>query len=103
VAVPIEHARRNLARVIEATTDNGGRVLLASEGLAPDPGPLDPYNAMMAALADAEERVSYLDLAGQLHRSDGQVFLDDCHLTELGHDIVASTLATQVRALTGLP
>lgn len=93
VAVPLGDAEDNLRFLIEAVTDRGGRVLLASEGLAPDPGPLVEYNALMARLASEHPDVGYVDTAAALYtRSSARMFLDDCHLTDEGHRVVAEEL-----------
>jgi hypothetical protein len=54
---------------------------------------------MMSRVAAADpDHVQYLDLAGVLydHRG-GPVFLDDSHLTALGHGVVAERLVTAVK------
>ncbi len=106
-AVPLDDARDNLAWIIEQVTGRGGQVILMSEGLAPDPAPMQAYNGMMAQLAKEDPRVHYIDVASELHRHQGsRVFLDDCHLTAMGHDVVARLLLEQLDrmgALTGPP
>ncbi len=98
VAVPIADARDNLVQITDAVVQRGGRVVLASEGLAPDPGPLAGYNAMMAELAEDRPGVSYLDVADLLHRSSGDpLFMDDCHLTEAGHRVVGEAFLKELR------
>ena len=100
VAVPVADARENLLDIAGMVTERGGRVVLASEGLAPDPGPLAGYNAMMRGLADGLADVSYIDVAGRLHGWEGErVFLDDCHLTETGHRMVADAFVAELRRL----
>ena len=90
VAVPLADAEDNLQAIIALVTGRGGKVLLASEGLSPDPGPLADYNAMMAQTASAHDNVWYVDTAGILYAEQGPSwFLDDCHLTEAGHRLVA--------------
>lgn len=91
-AVPLPHAERNLRSVVGLVRDRGGRVLLMSEGLSPDPGPLAEYEELLESLAEEHEGVDYLDVAGALHEAERQgmdIFLDDCHLTATGHRIVA--------------
>lgn len=99
VAVPVEDAELNLQAIRDLVVGRGGRLILASEGLSPDPGPLYTYNTMMSRVAAADpDHVQYLDLAGVLydHRG-GPVFLDDSHLTALGHGVVAERLVTAVK------
>ena len=93
VAVPLADAEDNLVAIADMVTARGGKVVLASEGLSPDPGPLADYNAMMARLADERASVAYVDTAGALYAQSGQpMFLDDCHLTDAGHRLVAEAL-----------
>lgn len=93
VAVPLEEARENLEAIVKMATDAGAGVLLASEGLAPDPGPLLPYDQMMEELAADHGGVVYVDAASALHAADdGTLFLDDCHLSDRGHRLVAGLL-----------
>lgn len=98
VAVPLPEAEDNLRQIISAVRAQGGRVLLASEGLAPDPGPLSAYNEMMAKVAREEEGTAFVDTASLLHALDGPpLFLDDCHLTGVGHGRVAVAMAEALR------
>ncbi|MFT4979549.1 MAG: lysophospholipase L1-like esterase, partial [Myxococcota bacterium] len=93
VAVPLDHAEDNLRTIIDLVVGRGGKVVLASEGLSPDPGPLADYNDMMARLAGEQEAVAYVDTASALYAQGGQpLFLDDCHLTDAGHRLVADRL-----------
>lgn len=97
IAVPVDHARENLEWIIEQVVQRGGRVVLVSEGLAPDPAPMAAYNDMLAALAQASPAVSYIDAADTMHQQPGsRIFLDDCHLTAIGHDLLASLLLTEL-------
>jgi lysophospholipase L1-like esterase len=96
-AVPLDHARANLTHLIRLMADRGGRVVLASEGLSPDPGPLVPYFQMMEELAQAHDHVLYLDTAAALHQQPpAGVFLDDSHLTDRGHRLVAAMLTSAI-------
>jgi lysophospholipase L1-like esterase len=100
VAVPMDDAEDNLRFLIDAVTGRGGRVLLASEGLAPDPGPLVEYNALMARLAAESPQVGYVDTAAALYaRPSSLMFLDDCHLTDEGHRLVAEELEAGLKEL----
>jgi lysophospholipase L1-like esterase len=97
VAVPLDHARENLSHIISLMKDRGGRVVLASEGLSPDPGPLVPYFQMLQSLAEAHSEVIFVDTAAALHQqSAASVFLDDSHLTDRGHRLVAAMLAEAI-------
>ena len=100
VAVPVDHARDNLQAIVAQAEAVGAKVVLATEGLAPDPGPLQGYFRMMEQLADASPTVSFVDTASLLHdASEGPLFVDDCHLTRRGHALVADALATELRRL----
>ena len=97
---PLEDARENLIAVSEQVVGRGGRVVLASEGLAPDPAPLSEYNRMMARLADDMEGVSYVPTAERLHEWSGErLFVDDCHLTRRGHEVVAEAFVRELERL----
>ncbi|MES2645202.1 MAG: SGNH/GDSL hydrolase family protein [Myxococcota bacterium] len=88
VAVPVEDARVNVTAIVAAATAHGARVLLVNEGLNPDPVPMRPYGAMLASVAESTGN-AYLDAAEALRaeglRADGELFLDDCHLSVEGH------------------
>ena len=65
-------------------------IILLSEGLAPDPSPLEEYNTMMSSIAQQYDNVYYTDVAQLLHTYPStDVYLDDCHLTSTGHALVA--------------
>ncbi len=99
-AVPVEHARDNLEWIIERTASRDTQLFLVSEGLAPDPAPMAEYNRMMMELSESNAQVHYLDAAAALHDLPGsQVFLDDCHLTAVGHDLLAQLLADELAEL----
>ncbi len=97
VAVPEDHAQDNLGWMIERVVARGGTVILVSEGLAPDPAPMTAYNTMLSDLAEASPSVRYIDAASVLHEQSGsRVFLDDCHLTPIGHDLLARLLLSEL-------
>ena len=59
----------------------------------PDPLPMFPYAKMERALA-AETGERFLDTARFLHaQRDSTLFLDDCHLSEKGHRVLAAEIA----------
>ncbi len=93
VAVPVDDARDNLRAVVELARAQEARVLLITEGLNPDPGPMEPYAEMQRELAEETGQL-YLDAATLLHgRSGEQLFLDDCHLSATGHEVLAEAIA----------
>ena len=68
-------------------------LLLAREGVGPDPSVLDAYGAMLAELARASTQVGFVDTSAALTGPGaGDVFLDNCHLTERGHARVAEAV-----------
>lgn len=104
VAVPLDEAEQNLRAIVDQVASRGGKVLLASEGLSPDPGPLQPYNQRMESLARERPEVVYLDVASLLHDGDPPaLFLDDCHLTASGHALVAAAMVEAMRASGMIP
>lgn len=99
VAVPIEHARRNIETIADLVEARDGEVLLMSEGLSPDPGPLLEYFDMLEDVAEAHDAVTYSHVAGTLHDLQGQgadLYLDDCHLTDMGHRVVATQMLEEL-------
>ena len=93
VAVPVDHAEENLSDII-SMVGTETTIILISEGLSPDPGLLHDYNLMMKQLATEHENVFYLPVAENLHNYPSHdVFLDDCHLTNFGHNLVAAQIA----------
>jgi len=92
-AVPLEHARENLEAVAVLAGARGTKVLLMSEGLNGDPREREAYRAMMAAIADGNPHVIYLDTAAALNAQGSGMFLDDNHLTDAGHRVVAKAAA----------
>lgn len=98
VAVPVEHAKENLLSI--AKNYPGVPLIVASEGLSPDPGPLAGYNKMMEQLAAQSSQITYVPIAEKLHRfPSSDIYLDDCHLTQLGHRKVAEYFAQPILEL----
>ena len=96
VAVPTADARDNIKNIIDSFSPNV-QIYLLSEGLAPDPSPLQQYNEMMEALAQEYDNVYYRDIALELHsHPSSEVYLDDCHLTEFGHRTVAQSILEEL-------
>ncbi|MCP4809041.1 MAG: hypothetical protein GY913_13515 [Proteobacteria bacterium] len=60
---------------------------------------MSPYAAMQLELAQATGS-GFLDAATGLHaRRHEDLFLDDCHLTQRGHSVLAQDVATTLREL----
>ena len=95
IAVPVSDAEDNLRAIITLAGDTP--VVLVTEGLNPDPRPLDEYAAMQAGLA-AELGQHHIQAAEALHAERSpDLFIDDCHLTEQGHTVLARLLATELK------
>ena len=96
-AVPVDHAKENILRIRDALLPYQSRIILTSEGLAPDPGPLADYNKLLETIANSYENVSYLDAATRFHGYPAsKVFLDDCHLSDFGHGLLAEWLSERI-------
>lgn len=96
VAVSVDDARDNLSALFDAADAQGARVLLMTEGLNPEPEPLAEYGAMQAQLAQSRGGL-YFDAATYLHdQGDPDLFLDDCHLSRRGHQVLAAEIKRQL-------
>ena len=92
-AVPVRDARANLETIIGLLAPREIPLILAREGIAPDPSVLDRYGEMLAAVAASADRVEFVDTSAALTGPGaGEVFLDNCHLTERGHVRVAEAV-----------
>lgn len=97
VTVPMDYARENHEAVAAAAAAHGARVLFVTEGLNPDPTPLDRYAEMQAEVARATGN-RHLDARAALFaRDEPRDFLDDCHLSEAGHIALATMIAGALR------
>lgn len=98
VAVPMEDAEENLVSVIADAGDIP--IILISEGLSPDPDILFPYNDMMQRIANTYANVYYIPVAETIASyPPHSIFLDDCHLTAYGHNIVADMIAQKIEEI----
>ncbi len=95
--VPLAHARENTEAIVAAAQAHGARVLLVTEGQNPDPDTLQAYGELQAEVA-RETGSLYLDGAQALHgRYEPDLFLDDCHLSLLGHRVLAELIEQRLR------
>ena len=95
-AVPLSDAEDNLRAILELAGEIP--VVLMTEGVNPDPFPMRPYAALQERLA-AEYGQHHLDTATALDDLQStELFIDDCHLTERGHRVLAGIVATELRA-----
>ncbi|MCP4804279.1 MAG: hypothetical protein GY913_23290 [Proteobacteria bacterium] len=98
MAVPPDDTLGNLVAIIEAVRERGGRVVLSREGMASGASQLDGHERAMRALVDDD--VAYLDVAAALEDpAAGDVFLDNVHLSQEGHELLADELARGLREL----
>lgn len=89
VAVPVSDARENIAAILGIAQARHAHVLLMTEGLNPDPVPMQGYGTMLEREAQASGN-AYFDAAEALHAAgDPNLFLDDCHLSVEGHKQLA--------------
>ena len=101
-AVPVKHAEENFKIIQKELQEYNTKIILASEGLAPDPGPMKGYNEMMSSLARKYDNISFVNIAEKLHQYPSSlVYLDDCHLTEYGHKLVAQWFIEEIQNISG--
>ncbi len=92
-AVPVEDARDNLGAICDLAAEQGTEVVLVSEAIRPPPAMYDRYLSMMQEVSQAHG-AHYLDAAGHLEaRGFEDLFLDQNHLTDRGHEVLADLLA----------
>ena len=92
-AVPVEDARDNLGAICDLAAQQGTDVVLVSEAIRPPPAVYDRYLSMMHEVSQAHG-AHYLDAAGHLEsRGFEDLFLDQNHLTDRGHEVLADLLA----------
>ena len=97
LAVPLLDAEDNLRAILELAGETP--VLLVTEALNPDPSPMRGYAELQARLA-AETGQGWLDGASLLDRPGSEgLFIDDCHLTDAGHQLLATEIANALREL----
>ena len=103
-AVPVADARDNLDRIAELLRPAGIPILVAREGISPDPSVLDAYGDMLSEWAESTDKAAYVDTAAELTGPGaGMVFLDNCHLTERGHARVAEAVRRSLLAEGWIP
>jgi len=97
-AVPLSDAEENIVDIVTMMAEDGAKVLLVLEGISPDAAILDDYGAMFDAQAATRDDVIYLDGAAILARPQPfSPFLDDCHLSRNGHQVLARSIADALR------
>ena len=97
--VPPDDYRENLNSIAALAAEQGAKVLLMNEGIRPDPQALWQYTAVMQEVAANHSHVEFIDTASSLDAVGDGAFMDSNHLTELGHETVATTMATALQSL----
>jgi len=100
IAVPLAHAKDNLVRIIEAAEEQDSDVILMTEAISPDSGPMEGYSRMMIDLANSYENTSYVEIPAVVLARGSSMFLDDVHLTDAGHRTVAGEIANHITGST---
>ena len=103
IAVPVEHARENLLAIHQVTQARGAKLLLIPEAITPSSASLRDYDQMLQDLAASHADVAYFDAPALLLNSGADHFLDDVHLSDNGHRMLAAALAEKVQQLGWLP
>ena len=98
IAVPPSDTAQNLRRVIAAAEAVGARTLLMSEAVQPRPEAFQPYWQAMDAVAMESPSAAFVHTAEQLRGLGPRGFLDQNHLSDLGHRKLAERLESALRA-----
>ncbi len=97
IAVPPADTATNLSRVVAAARAVGANTLLMSEGVQPRPEAFAPYWSAMETVAAGPDDVAFLHTADQLRGLGARGFLDQNHLTDLGHRKLAERIEAALR------
>jgi lysophospholipase L1-like esterase len=97
IAVPPEHTADNLQRVVAAAQAAGARTLLMSEAVQPRPEAFAPYWRAMQGVAEDHPDTTFLHTAEQLRGLGPKGFLDQNHLSDLGHRKLAERVEGALR------
>ena len=103
-AGPLEHARENLEALASAFATANAQLLLVPEVVTPPTPELQRYGRMMKDVAALHGHVAWFDPAETLRDpANGRVFLDDVHLSERGHQVMARELRAALASLSWIP
>jgi len=103
-AVPQAHARENLEALAGAFSTANAKILLVPEVVTPPTPELLRYGAMMKEVAALHGNVAWFDPSEALRDpANGRVFLDDVHLSERGHGVMAKELRGALASLSWIP
>lgn len=98
-AVPVDHAQENFTAIHEVTRAHGAKLLLIPEAITPSSASLKDYDRMLRDFAESHADVAYFDAPRLLLNSGGDHFLDDVHLSDTGHRLLAGALVETIREL----
>lgn len=92
IAVPPADTTENLRRVVAAADAVGARTLILSEAVQPRPEAFAPYWRAMQTVAEESDSAVFVHTAEQLRGLGPKGFLDQNHLSDLGHRKLAERL-----------
>jgi len=96
-AVSLDEAEANLATIAGLCRDQGAPLLLVGEGHdSVGADELDPYHELMRELAGARRDVFWLDGDVVLSQAGAGMFVDDVHLSEAGHRVLAQAITAVI-------
>ena len=98
-AVPVEDARENLLNIHRIASTYNAKILLIPEAITPDSASLRDYDTMLRELSDTHPDMAYLDAPSLLLQGGGNHFLDDVHLSQTGHRLLAQAMTQKIREL----
>jgi len=99
VAVTPEQTMENLNHLADTVRAVGGKLLLMSEASQPSPAAFSVYWAVMKSIAEEREDVAWLDTATPVAEAGTAMFLDQNHLSQPGHERVATMMVEKLQAL----
>lgn len=99
VAVPIDDARENLEAILGMFDERGVSALLVCEAVSIEHSALAPYAELMSELAQDRDAVRVVDVASALEDpARSGMFVDNVHLTQGGHGLLADQLVADLLA-----
>jgi lysophospholipase L1-like esterase len=98
IGVPPADTADNLRRVVAAADAAGARTLLLSEAVQPRPEAFAPYWRAMQTVAAESDGAAFVHTAEQLRGLGPKGFLDQNHLSDLGHRKLAERLEGALRS-----
>ncbi len=99
LAVPPDHFEDNLRDLAARVTGSGGRVLLMPEAAYPSAEAFAPYHGRMRDIAGDLDGVEFLETSAALADGGAALFLDQNHLTDVGHRRLAEVMQAELSRL----